>query len=543
MSNGISTLPIPKNEPISSYAPNSPEKKALQNQLKAFRSEVIDIPMYINGKDVKTNNFGESRCPHDHQHLLAKFHKATKENIHEAIDTALAARQKWAALPWENRAAVFLRAADLITTTYRYKINAATMLTQSKNAFQAEIDSVCEFADFLRFNVKYMEEIYSEQPPENSPGCWNRVEYRGLEGFILAITPFNFTAIAGNLPACAAMMGNVVVWKPSDTQVYSAKVIIDIFKEAGLPDGVINVIFGVDQEVSDIAGTHPDLAGIHFTGSTKVFRSFWKLIGDNIDTYKSYPRIVGETGGKDFIVAHPSFDDIDALSTALVRGSFEFQGQKCSAASRAYIPKSLWPQVLAKMKEQVSSMKVGPTEDFSNFINAVIDKRSFDKISGFIDKAKASDEAEIVIGGTYDDSKGYFIDPTVILCSNPHFTTMVDEIFGPVLSIFVYDDEQFEETLKLVDTSTIYALTGSILSKCRYGVQSALEALEHTAGNFYINDKCTGAVVGQQPFGGSRASGTNDKAGSKANLQRWVSTRTIKEVLVPATDYTYPFLG
>ena len=542
MSNAIYTIPTPKNEPINDYRPDSFERNALQQQLKEFHAEVFDIPMIIGGEEVRTNRLGRISPPHDHNKTIAKFHKADKGLVTSAIDAALNARKKWAALDWQSRAAIFLKAADLISGPYRYKINAATMLGQGKNCFQSEIDSVCEYADFLRFNVKYMEEIYAVQPPENAATNWNQVEYRGLEGFVAAVTPFNFTAIAGNLCAAPAMMGNVVVWKPADTQIYSAKVLMEVFEKAGLPAGVINVVFGVEKDFSEVIFAHPELAGVHFTGSTAVFRHFWKEVGTNIANYKNYPRIVGETGGKDFVFAHPSADSKE-LSTALVRGAFEYSGQKCSAASRAYIPESLWSEVSKYLKQDLESIKVGPPEDFSNFVNAVIDRDSFDNIKSHLDYCKSSNDCEILIGGTTDDSTGYFVDPTVIQAYKPDFKTMCEEIFGPVLTVYVYPDDTWQETLKVVDNTSPYALTGAIFAKCRYAIKECMDALEECAGNFYINDKPTGAVVGQQPFGGARASGTNDKAGMHLNLLRWTSVRSVKECFVPPTDYRYPFLG
>lgn len=542
MLKGFFNVPVPTNEPVYSYAPGTKERDLLQAAISEARSKEVDVPMYIDGKEVRTGNKGKMTPPHDHQHTLGFYHKGEKEHVEAAINAALAAKSDWENLPWEQRAAIFLKAAELASTKYRYKLNAATMLAQSKNPYQAEIDSACEFTDFLRFNVAYMSEIYAQQPPANSKGVWNRVEQRPLEGFVFALTPFNFTAIAGNLPSCVAMMGNVVVWKPSNTQIYSANVLMEIFQEAGLPDGVINLIYVSGPVAGDVIFKHRDFAGIHFTGSTGVFQDIWKTIGENIHNYKTYPRIVGETGGKDFIVAHPSAD-LDVLNTALVRGAFEYQGQKCSAASRAYVPKSLWPALKEKMEKDIASFKIGGTEDFSNFINAVIDEKSFDKLASYIDKAKASADAEVVIGGEYDKSKGYFIHPTVILAKTPDYETLSEELFGPVLTIYVYEDEKWEETLKLVDTTSIYALTGAVISQCRYAIDQATHALRNAAGNFYINDKCTGAVVGQQPFGGARGSGTNDKAGSMINLLRWVSPRTIKETFNPDTDYRYPFLG
>lgn len=542
MLKGFFNVPAPVNEPVYSYAPGSKERALLKEAIAEARSQEIDVPMYIGSEEVRTDKKVKLTPPHDHQHTLGYYSQGTKQHVTDAIDAALAAKNDWENLPWEQRAAIFLKAAELISTKYRYKLNAATMLGQSKNPYQAEIDSACEIIDFLRFNVKYMSEIYQQQPPANSKGVWNRVEQRPLEGFVFALTPFNFTAIAGNLPTCVAMMGNVVVWKPSNTQIYSANVLMQIFKEAGLPDGVINLVYVSGPDAGDVIFKHPDFAGIHFTGSTGVFQDIWKTIGENIHRYKTYPRIVGETGGKDFIVAHSSAD-IKVLNTALVRGAFEFQGQKCSAASRAYIPQSLWGELKGLMEKDIKSFKIGGTEDFSNFINAVIDEKAFDKITKYIDRAKESADAEVVIGGEYDKSKGYFIHPTVILTKTPDYETLSEELFGPVLTIYVYEDAKFEEALKLVDSTSIYALTGSIISQDRYAIDLATRELRNAAGNFYINDKCTGAVVGQQPFGGARGSGTNDKAGSMINLLRWVSPRTIKETFTPDTDYRYPFLS
>ncbi|KGE16103.1 L-glutamate gamma-semialdehyde dehydrogenase [Sphingobacterium deserti] len=542
MLKGFFNVPTPINEPVNSYAPGTKERELLEAAIQRARAEEADIPMYIGGKEIRTDKKGKLTPPHDHQHTLGYYHEGGKEHVSQAIDAALAAKANWESLQWEQRAAVFLKAAELASTKYRYKINAATMLGQSKNAYQAEIDAACEFTDFLRFNVAYMSEIYGQQPPANSKGVWNRVEQRPLEGFVFALTPFNFTAIAGNLPACVAMMGNVVVWKPSNTQIYSANVLMEIFKEAGLPDGVINLIYVSGPDAGDVIFKHPDFAGIHFTGSTGVFQNIWKTIGENIHQYKTYPRIVGETGGKDFILAHPSAD-LAVLNTALVRGAFEYQGQKCSAASRAYIPSSLWDELKSRMEKDIRSFKIGGTEHFGNFINAVIDEKAFDKITSYIDRAKDSNDAEVVIGGEYDKSKGYFIHPTVILAKTPDYETLSEELFGPVLTIYVYEDSEWAETLKLVDSTSIYALTGAIISQDRYAIEEATHALRNAAGNFYINDKCTGAVVGQQPFGGARGSGTNDKAGSMINLLRWVSPRTIKETFHPDTDYRYPFLG
>lgn len=537
--NGFFNVPKPKNEPVKSYAPGSAEATSLQAKLAEMRAEQRDIPMYIGGDEVRTGNTNTMHPPHDHQHVLGQYHKGSAEHVRQAIEAAAAAKAEWASLSWENRASIFLKAADLVAGPYRDEINAATMLCQSKNCYQAEIDAACEFIDFLRFNVQYMTEIYAEQPPENSPGVWNRLEYRPLEGFVFAITPFNFTAIAGNLPGTPALMGNTVVWKPAESQIYSAHVVMKIFKEAGLPDGVINLVYTPGPEAGDVVFKHPDFAGLHFTGSTGVFRHLWNEIGTNIAKYKTYPRIVGETGGKDFVMVHKS-SNADEVAAALARGAFEFQGQKCSAASRAYIPSNLWDDVREKLVDMVSDMKMGPTEDFGNFVNAVIDEKAFDKISAYIDQAKA-DGMEILSGGNHDKSKGYFIEPTIILSKTPDYVTMCEEIFGPVLTIYVYNADDFENTLDLVDQTSEYALTGSIFSKDRYAVELATKKLSNAAGNFYINDKPTGAVVGQQPFGGARGSGTNDKAGAKANLMRWVSMRTIKENFVPPKHYSYPF--
>lgn len=540
MANGIYNMPVAINEPVLNYAPGSPERKSLKAALVSMRSEAIDVPMYIGGEAVHTDKKGELRPPHDHQHLLGRYSIGDASHVTLAINAALKAREHWANMDWEQRASIFLKAAELLAGPYRAKINGATMLGQSKNAYQAEIDAACEMIDFLRFNVQYAREIYMQQPI-SSKGVYNRVEQRPLEGFVFALTPFNFTAISGNLPTSAALMGNTVVWKPAFTQIYAAQVLMEVFMEAGLPAGVINLVFVAGSTAGDVILSHPDFAGIHFTGSTGVFQGIWKTIGENIAKYKSYPRIVGETGGKDFIMAHSSANTQEVI-TALSRGAFEYQGQKCSAASRAYIPTNLWPDVKAGLIKDLESMKMGPTEDFENFINAVIDEKSFDKIAKYIDDAKKNSNVEIITGGTYDKSKGYFIRPTVIVTKDPNYVTMCEEIFGPVLTIYVYDANKFEETCELVDKTGTYALTGAILSKDRYAVELALKKLVHAAGNFYINDKCTGAVVGQQPFGGARASGTNDKAGSMINLLRWVSPRTIKETFVPATDYRYPFL-
>ena len=542
MLKGFFNVPTPVNEPIFGYAPGSKERELLEAALAEARAKVGDIPMYIGGKPVHTDKKGKVTPPHDHQHILAQYSIGNKTHVQQAIDAALAAKAKWENLAWEQRASIFLKIADLISGPYRYKLNAATMLGQSKNAYQAEIDAACELIDFLRFNVNYMSEIYQQQPPVSPKGVWNRVEQRPLEGFVFALTPFNFTAIAANLPTSAALMGNVVVWKPADTQVYAANLLMEIFKEAGLPDGVINLIYADGPETGEVIFNSPDFAGIHFTGSTAVFQNIWKTIGTNIHKYKTYPRIVGETGGKDFILVHGSAD-AEVSSTAILRGAFEYQGQKCSAASRTYIAKSLWPQIKELMLRDLATFKMGGTEDFSNFINAVIDERSFDKLSKYIDQAKADDGVEIIAGGNYDKSKGYFIEPTVLVVEDPKYTTMCEELFGPVLTVFVYDDEKFDEILEVIDTTSIYALTGAVIAQDRYAIEQATVALRNAAGNFYINDKCTGAVVGQQPFGGARGSGTNDKAGSMINLLRWASPRTIKESFDPPKDYRYPFLG
>ncbi len=542
MGKGFFQVPVAYNEPIKTFAPGSPEREAVLAQYKSYYHGTVDVPMYINGKEVRTGNTRNMTPPHDHKHVVGQYHIGEQKHVQEAIETALEARTRWAAMPWEQRAAIFLKAAELLAGPYRAKINAATMIAQSKTIHQAEIDAACEFIDFLRFNVSYMQEIY-EQQPESAEGIWNRVEYRPLEGFVYAITPFNFTAIAGNLPASAAMMGNVVVWKPSDSQIFSAKVIIDVFAEAGLPAGVINVVFGDPVMVSNTVLASPDFSGLHFTGSTSVFKALWKQIGNQIETYKTYPRIVGETGGKDFIIAHPTANP-QQVATAMVRGAFEFQGQKCSAASRTYLPKSIAQEVLDSVKKDVASMKApGSPEDMGNFVTAVIHEGSFDKLASYIDQAKADADADVVIGGDYDKSKGYFISPTVILTTNPHYKTMETELFGPVLTVYVYEDAAWKETLKLVDATSEYALTGAVISTDRYAITEATEALQNCAGNFYINDKPTGAVVGQQPFGGARASGTNDKAGSAQNLLRWVSPRLIKETFVTPVNYRYPFLG
>lgn len=541
MNNAFFKVPSPINEPVLNYAAGSAEKIALKKAIAEARSKVIEVPMYIGSELIHTDNKIKLSPPHDHQHILGYASEGDASHVHKAIDAALAARESWANLSWEHRASIFLKAADLLAGPYRAKINAATMLGQSKNAYQAEIDAACEFIDFLRFNAYFMQQIYAGQP-ESVRGLWNRVEYRPLEGFVFALTPFNFTAIAGNLPACVAMMGNVTVWKPAYPQIYSANVIMEVLREAGLPDGVINLIYVDGPVAGDIIFKHPDFAGIHFTGSTKVFQTIWQTIGENISKYKTYPRIVGETGGKDFVMAHESAE-VKALTTGLVRGAFEYQGQKCSAASRAYIPSNLWPAVKEQIVADLKEIKIGGTEDFTNFVNAVIDERAFDKIAAYIDNAKKSDKITVIAGGNYDKSKGYFIEPTVLLTSDPNYTTMCEEIFGPVLTIYVYEPQDFEKTLELVDATSPYALTGAIFSQDRYAIDLAMKKLVNSAGNFYINDKPTGAVVGQQPFGGARASGTNDKAGSILNLYRWVQPRTIKETFVSPTDYKYPFLG
>jgi len=541
MGKGYFQVPTAINEPIKTYAPGSPERESIEKMYKKVYSEKVEVPLYIGKEEIKSGKTKSIRPPHDHQHEVGVYHNAEEEHVDKAIDTALEARKEWAKLPWEQRAAVFLKAADLIAGPYRDRMNATTMIGQSKTVFQAEIDSACEICDFLRFNVEYMSEIYREQP-ESADNEWNRLEHRPLEGFVYAITPFNFTAIAGNLPSSAALMGNVAVWKPSDSQMLSAQVIMEVFKEAGLPDGVINMIIGDPVMITDKILARKEFAGIHFTGSTNVFKGIWAKIGENIHNYNTYPRIVGETGGKDFIVAHKSAD-AQVVATALLRGAFEFQGQKCSAASRSYVSSSLWPNVKERLVKDVKSIKMGPTGDFGNFMGAVIHEQSFDKLSSFIERAKKSDQAEIIVGGKCDKSKGYFVEPTVIVTTNPQYETMVEELFGPVLTLYVYDDDKFEETLHVVDNTSQYGLTGSIISTDRYAASVATDILQNSAGNFYINDKCTGAVVGRQPFGGARNSGTNDKAGSKFNLLRWSSPRLIKETFVPATDYKYPHMG
>jgi 1-pyrroline-5-carboxylate dehydrogenase len=528
------------NEPVLSYAPGTPERAEVQEAYKQYWNSQIEVPLYIDGNEVFTGKTKDIFPPHDHQHLIGKYHTADKEHVQMAIDTALAARDKWAAMDWQDRVAIFLKAADLLSGPYRAKMNAVTMIGQSKTIFQAEIDAVAELADFWRFNAEYLQRIYQEQP-DSSKEIWNRMEYRPLEGFVYAVTPFNFTSIAGNLPTSPAMAGNVVVWKPSSTQMYSAKMIMQILQEAGLPDGVINMVAGRATMITQVVLDSPDFSGIHFTGSTDVFQYLWKNIGANIAKYKTYPRIVGETGGKDFVWMYKDADPL-AVATALTRGAFEYQGQKCSAASRAYIPESKWEAVYAELKKQVESIKMGAPDDMSNFMTAVISKSAFSKLSGYIDDAKKDKDAEVIIGGGYDDSKGYFIEPTVILAKNPHYVTMEEELFGPVLTVYVYKDEEWQESLDTLDNTSPYALTGAIFSKDRYVVDYATKRLENAAGNFYINDKPTGAVVNQQPFGGARGSGTNDKAGSMWNLIRWMSVRSIKENFNPPTDYRYPFM-
>ncbi|RNI31572.1 L-glutamate gamma-semialdehyde dehydrogenase [Rufibacter latericius] len=540
MSNGFFNVPIPVNEPVKGYAPGSKEREELLQAYKELREQQLDIPMYIGGEEVRTGNLMPVTPPHDHKRVIGNYHYGNASHVQQAIDAALAAREQWSQMPWESRAAIFLKAADLLAGPFRARMNAATMLGQSKNAFQAEIDAACEMIDFFRFNVKYMTDVYKMQP-ESLPGMWNRLEHRPLEGFVFALTPFNFTSIAANLCAAPAMMGNVVVWKPANTQVYSAKVIMDLFKAAGLPDGVINLVYVDGPEAGDVIFKHRQFAGIHFTGSTGVFNHIWKTIGENITRYRGYPRIVGETGGKDFIVAHKSAHAKE-VAVAITRGAFEYQGQKCSAASRAYIPSNIWEEVKQHVVEDLKSLKMGDPEDFGNFINAVIDEKSFDKLAKYIDAAKNDDQVEIIAGGNHDKSKGYFIEPTLIVAQDPQYVTMCEELFGPVLTLHVYDADKFEEILEIVDTTSPYGLTGAIFSNDRYAVELATKKLSHAAGNFYINDKPTGAVVGQQPFGGSRASGTNDKAGSMLNLLRWTSARTIKETFVPPVDYRYPFL-
>jgi 1-pyrroline-5-carboxylate dehydrogenase len=538
---GTFSYPLPANEPILQYAPGSKERKALQDTLALLKKKPIDVPMYIGSKQVRTNNKVDIRPPHEKDFVLGQFNAGNKTHVEQAIEAALKAKESWANMPWEDRAHIFLKAADLIATKYRYHMNGTTMLGQSKNAYQAEIDSACEIIDFLRFNVHYLSEIYKQQPA-NAPGMHNRLEYRPLEGFVLAVTPFNFTAIGGNLPTSAAMCGNVVVWKPANTQVYSAQMFMRVLQEAGLPDGVINLIYVDGPTIGQVCFNHRHFAGVHFTGSTGVFNNMWKTIGENLPKYKSYPRIVGETGGKDFVMVHSSAS-VDVVATALARGAFEFQGQKCSAASRAYLPDNIADKVLTKLVQQVNQMKMGSVEDFGNFVNAVIDEKSFINIKNYIDKAKKDPKAKIIVGGDCDKRKGYYVSPTVIVTKDPKYRTMCEEIFGPVLTIYVYKANDFSKTLKLVDETSPYALTGSIIATDRAAVVEATHILRNAAGNFYINDKPTGAVVGQQPFGGARASGTNDKAGSALNLYRWLSARTIKETFNPPTSFEYPFMG
>ena len=540
-SNSQFRVPTPVNEPVYSYAPGTPAREALVAKYNELYAAHVDIPMFINGEEVRTGQTVNITPPHDRHRIIGAWHRGDKTHVHAAVDAALAARPAWGSLAWEQRAAIFLKVADLVSGPYRSTINAATMLAQSKTAHQAEIDAACEFADFLRFNVQYMTDLYAQQP-DSLPGMWNRLEYRPLEGFVVAITPFNFTAIAGNLPAAPALMGNTVVWKPADTQVYSAHVVMNLFRMAGLPAGVINLVTVDGPDLGDVVFSHKDFAGLHFTGSTGVFRHLWKTISNNLDRYKSYPRIVGETGGKDFIVAHPSAD-VDAVVANALRGAFEFQGQKCSAASRAYVPRSLAGAFQEKLAAELATVRMGTPADLGNFFSAVIDERSFDKIAGYIEAARQDPSCTILSGGTYDKSVGYFVAPTVVVTTNPKSKTMVEEIFGPVLTVYIYEDAAWEETLTLVDETSEYALTGAIFARDRYAIEHAMKRLENAAGNFYINDKPTGAVVGQQPFGGARGSGTNDKAGSYLNLIRWVSPRTIKETLVSPTDYRYPFLG
>lgn len=542
MSNALNKVPAAVNEPVRAYEPGTSEHTNLiDTYKKMYNQEPIDVPMYIGGKEVRTNNKMPMNPPHEHGKILGHFNYGDASHVNDAIDAAMAAKKDWANLPWEHRAAIFLKAADLLAGPFRDKMNASTMLAQSKNVFQAEIDAACELIDFFKFNVQYITQIYSEQP-DSLPGMWNRLDYRPLEGFVFAITPFNFTSICANLCAAPAMMGNTIVWKPAETQMYSAQVIMELFKAAGLPDGVINLVTVDGPVAGDVVFKHRDFGGLHFTGSTGVFRHLWKEIGNNIGNYKSYPRVVGETGGKDFIMVHKSSDPAQ-VATAITRGSFEFQGQKCSASSRAYVPNNIWDDVKSIIIEQVNSFKIGSPEDTSNFINAVIDEKSFDNIASYIDFVKKQDDAEIIIGGGYDKSVGYFIEPTVVVTTNPKFRTLCEEIFGPVMTIYVYEQDDFDTTLDLVDSTSDYALTGSIISNDRYAIDHAMKKLEYAAGNFYINDKPTGAVVGQQPFGGARGSGTNDKAGSPMNLLRWVSPRTTKETFIPASDYRYPFLG
>jgi len=540
MTEGFFNVPIPENEPVLVYAPGSPEREKLKWELEKLWNQELDIPMFIGGDEIRSGNTSRLFAPHDHQHTLGRYHISDEDHVNQAITAAMNAKEKWEKLPWEQRAAIFLKAADLISGPFRAILNAATMLGQSKNVFQAEIDAVCEMADFLRFNVHYMTGIYKEQP-ESLPNTWNRMEHRPLEGFVYAVTPFNFTSIAGNLPSAPAIMGNTVVWKPSPKQIYSAHFLMLVFREAGIPDGVINLIHDEGPVASEIVFSHPDFGGVHYTGSTSVFKMFWKKIAENIDLYKSYPRIVGETGGKDFVMVHESADP-GKVSTALIRGAFEYQGQKCSAVSRAYIPETLWEPIKKKLQENLEGMKMGDVRDFRNFFNAVIDETSFDRIAGYIEKAKQDPAVQVIAGGNFDKSRGYFIEPTVLLTEDPQYVTMREELFGPVLTIYIYQSSRFVEALELVDQTSPYGLTGAIFATDRYAIDLATRMLRNAAGNFYINDKPTGAVVGQQPFGGARASGTNDKAGSMINLLRWVSPRSIKENFIPPESYTYPFM-
>ncbi len=541
MSRGMYEVPRAYNEPVLNYEPGSPERIKLKRVIQDMKSRALDIPMIIGGKEVRTDDKRSIHPPHELKHTLGHYYMGGEEQVRLAIDAALEARAAWQEIPWDQRASIFLKAADLISGPFRAKINAATMLSQSKNIHQSEIDAACELADFFRFNVEFMVKIYRDQPI-SSKGVWNRTEQRPLEGFVYALTPFNFTSIAGNLPSAPALMGNVVVWKPSNTQIYSARVIMEIFKEAGLPDGVINMITVPGPVGGKVMSRHPDFVGVHFTGSTEVFKKIWKAIGENVMLHNTYPKIVGETGGKDFVVVHNT-SKVQQVVTALTRGAFEYQGQKCSAASRAYIPESMWPEIKEGILRDLNSFKMGTVEDFSNFINAVIDEAAFDKITSYIKNASKDEDAEIIAGGNFDKTEGYFIEPTIILTTNPNYVTMQEEIFGPVLTIYVYEDESFDETLELVDKTSPYALTGAIFANDRFVISKAMKKLTNAAGNFYINDKPTGAVVGQQPFGGARASGTNDKSGSYLNLLRWVSPRSIKENFVPPEDYRYPFLG
>lgn len=540
MANAFFKIPTPKNEPVKAYRKGSPERTSLKAELARLKGQELEIPMIIGGKEVRTGNMVSIHPPHELKHTLGHYHKGGAKEVNMAIDAALAARSSWENTPWQERAAVFLRAAELLAGPYRDRMNAATMLAQSKNVFQAEIDAACEMVDFFRFNAAYLEQVYSDQP-NSAAGIWNRLEHRPLEGFVFAVTPFNFTSICANLCAAPAQMGNVVVWKPSDTQIYSAKVIMDLFMEAGLPAGVVNMVFADGPVAGEVCFKHPELSGLHFTGSTKTFQYMWKTIGENIQNYRSYPRIVGETGGKDYILAYKDAK-AEQVATALLRGAFEYQGQKCSAASRAYIPESLWPAVQDKLVADLKTVKMGTVEDFSNFVNAVIDERAYDKITAYIEQAKKDEGVEIIAGGNHSKEEGYFIEPTVIVVKDPHYVTMKEELFGPVMTIFVYEDNELDATIAALDTASPYALTGAIFATDRLVINELVEKLRHTAGNFYVNDKPTGAVVGQQPFGGGRASGTNDKAGSYLNLLRWVSPRTIKENFVPPTDYRYPFL-